>query len=199
MKKTKKNKFGLKEQYKKCWKYIKESKNFIYTVIILFFVSGLIGFFFPVPQDIYNKILEFIQQIIKDTENLGYMSLIKYILLNNIKTSFYGMVLGIFFGIFPVIAVIVNGYLLGFVSNMSVQSESIFVLWRLLPHGIFELPAVFISFALGIKLGTILFKNNKMEVFEEYVKESFRIFLFVILPLLIIAAIIEGTLIFLGK
>ena len=71
------------------------------------------------------------------------------------------------------------------------------VLWRIFPHGIFELPAVFISLGLGLKLGTFIFQRNKLKAFAEFFWNSLRVFLFIVLPLLIIAAIIEGSLIFL--
>jgi len=67
-------------------------------------------------------------------------------------------------------------------------------LWKLFPHGIFELPAVFISLALGMKLGTFIFQKKKMNSFKDYLWNSFRIFIFVVIPLLVIAAFIEGYL-----
>ena len=64
--------------------------------------------------------------------------------------------------------------------------EGIFILWRLLPHGIFEIPAILISTSLGIRLGTD-FKN-----FKKNLKSAIRVFLLIIVPLLVIAGIIEG-------
>ncbi len=49
MKKNKKE-FNLKEEYKKSWNYLKESKNFIYIIVTVFFVFVLIGFFIPAPD-----------------------------------------------------------------------------------------------------------------------------------------------------
>ncbi|MAH03760.1 hypothetical protein CMI39_03170 [Candidatus Pacearchaeota archaeon] len=189
------NKFNLKEQYRASWNYIKESKNFIYSVIGLFFVFILIGFFLPTPEFIVEQILEFIKDLLEKTKDMSQGELIRFILLNNAQTSFFGIIFGLLLGIFPVIVTIVNGYLLGFVASISVKQEGFFVLWKLLPHGIFELPAIFISFGLGLKLGTFIFKNNRGKSFREYLINSLRVFLFIILPLLIIAAIIEGILI----
>ena len=145
------------------------------------------------------------------------------------------MIFGIVLGIFSIITAIANGYLLGFVSLLVVKQAGISVLWKLFPHGIFELPALFISLGLGLRLGFWLFyepikfywKNNKLilssfilfyfpslistllfdskfkkimgtkfEDFKNYLLNSLRVFIFVVIPLLILAAIIEGTLIF---
>tara|TARA_Y100000034_G_C6716675_1_gene316852 strand:- start:368 stop:697 length:330 start_codon:yes stop_codon:yes gene_type:complete len=105
------------------------------------------------------------------------------------------MALGIFLGIFSFLILIVNGYVLGFVASKSVAVEGILVLWRLLPHGIFEIPAVMISAGLGLKLGAYLFVKHKKGDFKQWLLNSLRVFLFIVVPLLIIAAIIEGILI----
>jgi len=68
-------------------------------------------------------------------------------------------------------------------------------MWRLVPHGIFELPAIFISLGIGLKFGTFIFQKNKSESFRRYLWNSLQLFVLIIMPLLIAAAIIEGALI----
>jgi stage II sporulation protein M len=191
----KKNKFSLKEQYSQSWNYIRSSRNFIYSVIILFFVFALIGFFVPAPEEFSKIILEYLKEILGETEGLSQVGLIKFIFLNNIQSSFAGMIFGFLFGIFPLIATVFNGYVVGFVSSIAVEQGGIITLLDLLPHGIFELPAIFISLGLGLKFGTFLFQKNIKKSFNNFFIESMRVFVFVILPLLIIAAVIEGSLI----
>lgn len=195
MKKKKKG-FNLKEEYSKSWEYLKESKNFIYAIIAIFFIFVLIGFFLPAPAPITEQILKFIQELLEKTENMSQGELVKFIFLNNLQSSFFSMVFGVLFGIFPMIAVIANGYLLGFVASMSVKVGGSLILLKLLPHGIFELPAIFISLGLGLKLGMFIFQKKKFESLQKYLWNSLRVFFFIVLPLLIIAAIIEGSLIF---
>ena len=96
------------------------------------------------------------------------------------------------------IIAIANGYILGFVSSMSVESAGVASLGKIIPHGIFELPAIFISLGLGLKFGTFAFQKNKAKSFKNYLINSLRVFLLIVIPLLIIAGIIEGTLIFLA-
>lgn len=194
--KKKVKKFSLKEQYKLSWNYIKECRNFIWLVLGFFIFAALIGFFISPSELISEKIMEFIQEILEKTAGMSSMELICFIFLNNLKSSFMGLILGFFLGIFPVIATLVNGYLLGFVSLMAVESEGVLSLWRLFPHGIFELPAVFISLGMGLKFGTFLFEKNKLKSFKDFLKNSLRVFVFVIIPLLLVAGIIEGLLIF---
>ena len=157
----------------------------------------MLGYFIPAPENIVQLILEFIEELLRKTEGMSPVDLTSFIFFNNLQSSFFGMIFGVVFGIFPVITIVSNGYLLGFVSSSTAQSEGFLILWRLFPHGIFELPALIISMGLGLKIGTFIFQKKKIESLKNYLWNSLRVFLFVIIPLLFIAAIIEGILIFL--
>ncbi len=187
----------FRENYKESFAYIKDSRNFIYAIIFVFLFFFLIGFFAPTPAILEKRILEFIDALLNQTEGMSQLELTKFIFFNNIQSSFIGMIFGIILGIFPVLTTLANGYLLGFVAAKTVGGEGIFVLWRLFPHGIFELPALFISLGLGLKFGTFILKKNKLEALNTYLIKSAKVFFFVVIPLLIIAAVIEGALIFL--
>lgn len=228
----------LENEYKNSWNYIKDSRNFVYVIALIFFIFALGGFFITPAGDFAEQILKFIQELIEKIQGMSQGELISFIFFNNLQSSFFGMILGVLLGIFPVVIIIANGYLLGFVASMSVNSEGILVLWRVLPHGVFELPAVFISLGLGLKLGFWLilepvkfyWKKNKLisasflffylpallitlcsnkqfrlrmkkslEVFPANLWDSLKAFLFIIIPLLIIAAIIEGSLMFIFR
>jgi stage II sporulation protein M len=202
MKKRKKGikkKLGFfKKTYSDVWDYIGESKIFILIVTLLFFIFVLIGFVVPAPDIFKEMILEYINNILERTQGLSFFELLNFIFLNNIKSAFFGMVFGIFFGVFPVIVTLVNGYFLGYVSYLSVKAGGIVSLLSLLPHGIFELPAIFISLGLGLKLGGAAFNKNPGKSFTIFFINSIKVFVFLIIPLLIIAAIIESFLIFFG-
>lgn len=201
-------KFSLKKEYKESWDFLKESKEHIYFVIILFFIFTAIAFFFgdivnnlsksAFGIDITQKIMDYIKELLLMTQGMSQKEITGFIFWNNIQSSFYGLVLGIFFGIFPSFAAVINGYVLGFVGALSVQSEGILILWRILPHGIFELPAVFIALGLGVRLGTYTFYRGKKS-FKKWIINCLRVFLLIVIPLLIIAALIEGALISFGS
>jgi len=254
--KTSKSNFIL-DNYKKSFNYIKNSKNYIYSIVLIFFIFGLIGFFIPPPTEVLNIILEFIQELLEKTQGMGALELIGFIFLNNLQVSLLAILAGLFFGVVPIVLSISNGYLIGFVASVVVNSEGLLSLWRIFPHGVFELPALFISLGLGLRLGAVFIKYYskkyiksypKLHIFiffaflflfviflqvinnlnilgfiflfiffivfftmvllcflnSEFRKEFFPIlensaktFLFVVIPLLIIAAVIEGTFIFL--
>jgi len=181
--------------FKSALKSVKELKNYFFFILILFFLVGIFGFFFPGFFE--KQILELIADLIEKTEGMSSFELISFIVSNNVQSSFFGLFLGVFFGIAPIIVTVVNGYVLGFVANKTVAIEGFAILWRLLPHGIFELPAIILSLAVGLKLGMFLFisKNKSLKELWKWIKDAIRVFVFIILPLLAIAGIIEGILI----
>jgi len=192
-KRTKKSKNFLLDNYKSSLNYIKECKNFIYLIILIFFLSSVLGFFVPLPEQFQEEILKMLNEIFEKTEGFNQWQMIKFLFLNNFKSSFFGVIFGVIFGFFPLISDVVNGYLLGFVAKLVVAEQGFSILWRLFPHGIFELPAVFISLGMGLKLSTFIFEKNKVKSLLKFFWNSLKVFILVVIPLLIIAAIIEGT------
>lgn len=180
---------------KESWRYIYESRRYIYFAALIFLLFALIGFIFPAPASIAEAIREFVNQLVNKTRDFNTLQLILYIFQNNLLASLFGLFLGGFLGLFPLFASIVNGYVVGFVAKKVSASEGLISLWKLIPHGIFELPAVLISFGIGIRLGMSLFSRKADGEFIRRLKLSSKVFIFVVIPLLIIAAIIEGFLI----
>jgi len=191
-----KRKFNLKKEFLNSWEYLKESRNFVYAIAAIFLVSVLVGFFVPPSDSLLQQILEILRELLEKTEGMSVGELISFIFFNNLWAGFLGLSLGILLGIFPIVATISNGYLLGFVANLSVESGGLSSLWMILPHGIFELPAIFISFGLGLKLGFSIFKIKEKGFFKKIAMSSLKTFIFIVVPLLFVAAIIEGILIF---
>ncbi len=169
--KKKKDQFNLNIEYKICWDFLKKSKNYIFFVIILFLIFGIVGYFLHDVVNILYKgvfgadlgdvILTYIEDLILETQGMSQKELIGFIFLNNFQSSVSGILLGAVYGILPFFATVINGYLLGFVANLSVQDQGVLVLWRILPHGIFELPAIFVALGLGLKIGDYFFRKSE--------------------------------------
>lgn len=190
----KKQKLNINEEISKALVYLGESKSYVFGAILVFILGAIVAIYSPNSFSFFN---DMIKEIVLKIQGLNSFELVLFIFKNNIIGAFLGIVLGILLGIFPFINCLANGALLGYVLRKSVEAGGIGEIWRLLPHGVFELPAIFISFGLGIKLGGfILFrKGEKIKELKKRFFNSIRVFVFVVVPLLIIAAIIEGVLI----
>ena len=172
--------------------YLCAQKRYIYAVALIFLASAIVGFVFASSLSFFDNILK---DVAEKTSGLDYLELIWFIFSNNITSSLTALFLGVFFGVFPLFNALFNGSLLGYVYSKVVPIEGYLVIWRLFPHGLLELPAVFISLGLGVHLGASLFGSNRRETFVVRWKESMKVFLVIVFPLLALAAIIESTLI----
>lgn len=188
----------FKKEYSRAWNFLKESKNYIYIITGIFALFALIGFIFPVF--FVDEIIEMIKEIFAQTENLSGVGLIFFIIQNNLWVSVMGILGGFILGIVPVVSIILNGYVLGFVMRFAVEESGSWVLLKLLPHGIFEIPAVLISLGIGLKIGRDLFRKKDVGKKAKFnLLNALRVFVLVVIPLLIVAGIIEGVLIGLAR
>ena len=182
---------------------MKESDNYIAITFGIFVFLFFLGFIVPfiVPPEVNALILEqvqiWIENILEKTEGKGFFGMWWFIFQNNTIVALVSIFSGFFFGIVPAIFLFSNGFFIGIITGIivAVTGDGFSVLLRLVPHGIFEIPAIIISFAIGIKFGTFMFRKNPKKIFLEYLINSARVFTFIILPLLLIASVIESFLI----
>jgi stage II sporulation protein M len=88
-----------------------------------------------------------------------------------------------------------NGLLVGLILRFAVERGiSVWsVIIGILPHGIFEMPAIFLSAALGMRIGLQIIsqKGRRIQAASQAIREASVVYLIVVLPLLIIAAVME--------
>jgi stage II sporulation protein M len=188
----KKNGFFVKN-YSACWKFLNESKWHVVFALAIFLLVFLVGFIYPFF--FREQIFKWMEELVLSLEGKGALEIIGFIFFNNLKASFFAIITGIGLAILPLITLVLNGYILGFVAREVAAREGIGILWQLAPHGIFELPAILLSVGFGFKIGTDLFRKDVGGLLKHNFKESMRFFAFVIFPLLLVAGIIEGLLI----
>jgi stage II sporulation protein M len=148
---------------------------------VVFVLSILGGFIFP---DLFSTFIDYMIAYLREIVSDATMFSLIWTLLS--------IVLG-FTIIYPLFAIALNGYLLGAILMLGIQEQgSLGILLRIIPHGIFELPALLIASAAGLYIG-VFWKGD--EGFWQRLKLSLRVYVSIVLPLLIIAATIEGILV----
>jgi stage II sporulation protein M len=135
---------------------------------------------------------------VKIFRGLSKFQLAAAIFLNNALKTLFAILLGSLVAIIPAIFLLANGVALGVVFSLSTQARGLWLsLLSIAPHGILELPAVFLGTSIGIMIGTKviqqLFERAPTSVSSEVVR-GLRFFLTVILPLLFVAALVEAFL-----
>ncbi len=86
------------------------------------------------------------------------------------------------------------GYFIAIVGQTGL-SPGLFLAGFVLPHGIFEIPAIIITGALIIRLGlTLVTPNKNYTIGEAWIRtlaDWSRLILFLVIPLLVVAAFLE--------
>jgi len=177
--------------------YLHRLRPYLITSIVLFGVGLVIGLMivnrFPQMADTFESSLA---GFIKVFRSLPKFKLAAVIFVNNTVKTLGVILLGTLFGVIPAFFLIVNGAVLGMVLSLSGQVRGFWVsLLSVLPHGILELPAVFLGTAIGIMMGTSiarkLFTQSPSKIGAE-LGHALKFFGTVIVPLLLVAAIVEA-------
>ena len=117
------------------------------------------------------------------------------ILLKNISVIVLSFVMSPLLCIVPVITLVINGGVIGLVSAIIIEEESLsFLLAGLLPHGILELPALIMGEAVALSFGIAvlkgLFGKDKQDTIKSNLKNNLK-YLAISAGLFFAAAVIE--------
>ena len=119
------------------------------------------------------------------------------IMTNNLSVSFTTFALGITAGLGTVYMLVLNGVLLGVIGAACWLSGMSLSLWSFVaPHGVLELPAIFIAGGAGLKVaGGLLFPglHSRRDSLILAGSEAVRLVVGII-PVLVVAGVIEGFL-----
>lgn len=194
---------------------LKQNRVFLWMAAILLFGSSVLGYVF------HNEIQPFVQLALEQLEELaqslqmepGYWNAFSTIFLNNLQASIVMLATGFFFGIFPAFALVLNGFMLGYVLYEAAEQYGIHPLLlfvqQILPHGVLEFPAIIIAAGFGLKfgwlivrgIGSIWSEKARIRAGRQF-RQSFRhmpVVLLGIVVLLFFAAVIEAGLITLAQ
>lgn len=181
-----------KSQAIKYLKIIKYETIFMTMIFALTLIGGyVIATMYP---QIAASSLEGLDQLAAMIKNLSLMQIMLIIFINNAVKSLFILVLGLIFGIAPLLFIAYNGYFLGIFSQKIIVEKGLPYLFAgLTPHGIIEIPMVILSAAIGFRLGLMTLKSiigQKVHLKYELI-EGLKFFFYWIMPLLFFAAVIE--------
>ncbi|NYT20082.1 MAG: stage II sporulation protein M [Methanosarcinales archaeon] len=167
----------------------------IIAVVVMFVLSGIAGYFYtalnPASSDIALEGLEGLVELIMSMTPIEIML---FIFFNNAIKSLMAFVLGLGFGLIPLLFVVSNGYILGVMVYLESQENGFtYILLGILPHGIIELPMILISAAMGLRMGINVLNalaGRSVDIKGEF-KQGLNMFFRFIMPMLLLAAGIE--------
>ena len=171
-------------------------KRWLIIAISLFGIGFLSGLFAPASMvNLFSEELAALEELAGFLAPLPQPIVFVVIFITNVSTLLISFIFSPIFCLWPIAVLILNGWLIACVSAIIVQEKSLgFVLAGLLPHGIFELPALIIGEAAALSFGTAailaLFKKERRNLLLPNLKQN-SIYLLIALALLLLAAIIE--------
>ena len=116
------------------------------------------------------------------------------IFINNVQICALIFLGGATFGLLTLLLLMTNGIAIGVLIEVLLREMSLSALiFGLLPHGIFEIPAVLVSAALGMIVARGLWEElaGKGNVLDS-AKYAGRLFIMYVVPFIFLAACIEG-------
>ncbi len=183
----------------------RQTFKYTFAAFLLFLFSGLAGAFLCLHDSAFEKYVlppSMIETI--DRHKMWTDSVLSIkplasstIMTNNITVCAFAFGSGIFAGIGTIYLLIFNGLLIGVIGVACFEGNMSNMLWSFVaPHGVLELPAIFISGGAGLLLAKgFLFPGlfTRRESIFRAGAQSARLMLGVI-PTLVVAGIIEGFL-----
>ena len=148
---------------------------------------------YPVLSDQFEQT---ITTFVSAFSGMTRLKLAAAIFLNNAAKTLFAIVLGTILGIVPAIFLFANGIALAIAWSLSSRSRGAWLsLLSMLPHGVIELPAVFLGTSIGLMIGARALQRltGKSETtIGAELLQGLRYFCSVLLPLLILAAFVEA-------
>jgi stage II sporulation protein M len=151
------------------------------------------------PPPVQQQVAEAFRNVVEPLQGLSGGNVFLLILLNNTFATLMSLLGGALLGILPLLSAAANGFLLGVLSRYAVGESSLGeASLGLLPHGIFEIPAILIAASYGLWLGMAALRRIRGKEgahLGDRVKHALRMYFRIVFPLLVIAAAIETALI----
>jgi stage II sporulation protein M len=163
-------------------------------VLAASFLAGTIA-----PSSIRRQMTGMFQAIASDYRGLAGGMLFFNILLQNVMATIFVLISGVIVGIIPALAIGSNGFGLGVLYRQAAEVSGYWkAVLKVLPYGVFEIPALLIAASYGLWLGVMVvrrIRGRESLLLGVQIEHAFRRYFAVVFPLLVVAAAIETALI----
>ncbi len=158
------------------------------------FLAGTIA-----PSSIRRQMTELFQTVVGNYRGLAGGMLFFNILVQNVMATIFVLISGVIVGIIPVFAISSNGFGLGVLYRQAAEASGYSkAALKLLPFGVFEIPALLLAASYGLWLGVMVvrrMRGKESTPLRVRIEHAFRRYFTVVFPLLVVAAAIETALI----
>jgi uncharacterized membrane protein SpoIIM required for sporulation len=183
---------------------IQQTLPYIAFATALFLLGALVAWWYAWQDPSFLSLIvpESMVSKVRDEHELWMGSIVgieplasSNIMINNLSVSFGAVAGGITAGTYTAFLMVFNGLLIGAVGTLVGQNNLAYPFWAFVfPHGALELPAIFFAGGAGFLLGKALLfpgRYRRADALKFYGSQAVQL-VFGIVPMLIIAGIIEG-------
>lgn len=167
-------------------------KPHIYAVCFLFLLSACIGFLTPYHHQ--QKIVKTLQICFSPLQTSTQFQTFIKIFLNNYLSTLLSLLIGLAFGLGPVLFLLINGFAMGNLVGFALTRVSAYkIVLAILPHGIFEVPAILLAASYGLWWGVKNYRKLRYRIsFRETFHLPLKRYLHIVVPLLVVGAFVEA-------
>ena len=166
-----------------------QARYCILIAAVLYCGAFLISWSYP---ENFSFLKEVLKELFAKFIDKSAISFITRLFIQNLIASYFTMCFVVLFGSIPATVAVFNGFMLGFVIASAPSVSALKMLSLLIPHGVFEWPAMMIAWGIGIWRGFGYRFSKSHTTYNERWLEAHKVFIMVVVPLLFIAAIVEG-------
>jgi stage II sporulation protein M len=174
-------------------------RRYILILALIFAASFLAGTI--APSAIRRQMTEVFQGVVGNYRGLAGGSLFFNILVQNVMATIFVILSGVLAGVIPTFAISSNGFGLGVLFRQASEASGYATaVLKVLPYGVFEIPALLIAASYGLWLGVMAvrkMRGKESTLLRIHIEHAFRRYFTVVFPLLVVAAAIETALILL--
>lgn len=196
----------FREEYRAAFGFLREHRRMLRWVTILFLSATLLSgaalwVVFGNDPALLEQLMQQVAELFASKEIMdeaGQINALR-LFLSNFWASSLALLYGVFpFLFLPLLLLLFNAVLIGVVSATALRLgfPPLALIASLLPHGIFEIPALLLSCTMGIILCRSIvrriLRRPEPQRFLALVHELLRASVLIVVPLLAVAAVIES-------
>jgi stage II sporulation protein M len=172
-------------------------KPYLLILTLVFAASFLAGTI--APSAIRQQMVDVFKGVVGNYRGLAGGMLFFNILIQNVMATIFVVISGVMAGVIPTFAISSNGFGLGVLYRQASEVSGFpAAALKVLPYGVFEVPALLIAASYGLWLGVLVvrrMRGKESTLLRFHIEHAFRRYFAVVFPLLIVAAAIETALI----
>ena len=179
----------IKTYYRESLDSVSEARTCIFIAIALYCCAAFLGWTYA---DNFSFLEDQIKRLAAQFAGKNAIAFIFKIFVHNLIATYVAMCFVVLFGVVPTIIAVINGLILGWIIAKSPGGATANIWLVLIPHGIFEWPAMMISWGVGLWRGVGYRFSQTGSTWKQRWETANKIYFTITMPLLFIAAVIEG-------